>query len=1055
MIAGRPTHSALEVVSGTRLPEARLSDSQRYAVVLQGAALLSHLAIAEWHSTTDWGEATIDGAGLLRGVRVEPGRPRQLVQGQLLDLCERLFGSLDRALGPSSRSLARRALAGVVERWRPTVVPLPADEAVRQLVDSAAFLWRATHASARTALAAEHSRGGERRVWVAGPGRFRRAVLAGAPDLATARRRLAAPGARSLWGRAPERRAGRHERGSGEALAVAQRSYAKGRYRQALAALHRQRGSEARVLRIRCMADLGRCDSARRSLQRVLPERLTPHQVLDLAEAAARVCANAGHLDEASQWVRRALAQGEPALRPRAELLAAAAAWDRGDLEAMGQRLRTARPALDRRELAWRWHHLDGLLAISSGDPRRAVETLRLGLAKWRRQLTAAQAAVLWNELAIGRAMVGDLAGAERALHHSLVLLRPCEGPRSECLNQVNLAEVRMRRGRLRGVQSLFEASARHNRRAGNLRAWAYDQELLARHALAVGQPEAALERADAALDDLRSAGSTWRQPELEAVAARALGWLGRPEEAAERLDRGGAEGVQVFEPEERPALWALAGRRQRALREEAGGVAEGAWLAVLAGGQLGPGAWESLAALEPYRQARWTYDVELCAAGALPPERLRWAAAVLRAVGAEPMASRLGDRVSEAWGALRRYLEGWSEDSGPRLAEIERIFGAAGCPEAHLTWEHDGKVRTLLAGSGGDRELAVRLQGGRLVLRARRIDQRAKALFALAVRDLRSRLEEPAPSATARSSIVGESPRLVAALERADLLARGAMPVLILGETGTGKELVARRIHRSSPRRERPLLAINCAALSRSLLLSELFGHARGAFTGADRDRAGIFEEAAGGTVLLDEVGDLPLDAQGSLLRILQEGESRRLGESRPRKVDVRIVAATHRDLHELAGGGSFREDLLFRLQAATVRLPPLRERGEDIERLAHHFLARLGHRGGLSAAAAKRLLSHSWPGNVRELRNCLEVGAALAGNRPIPLELLDLPVEESAEGLYHRRIREVRERLVGEALEAAGGNQAAAARRLGITRQAFSYLVRRLELPREGGGE
>jgi two-component system, NtrC family, response regulator HydG len=1048
MIAARPLHSALEVVSGTRLPEARLNDSQRYAVMLQGAALLSHLALAEWHTTADWSEATIDGAGLLRGVRVEPGRPRRLLQSQLLDLCERLFGPLDRALGPSSRSLARRALAGIVERWRPTVVPLPPDEAVRQLLDSGVFLWRATHAAARTALAAEHSRQGERSLWVVGPGSFRRAALAGASDLATVRRRLAAPGARGLWGQAPER-------GAGEALVAAQQHYALGRYSQALAALHRQRGAEARLLRIRCLADLGRCASARRSIHRILPERLTPGQVLDLAEAAARVCANAGHPEEASQWMRRALAQGEPALRSRAELLAAAVAWDRGDLRVMRRRLDAARPALERAELAWRWHHLDGLQAISSGDARRAQETLSLGLARWRRGLTPSQAAVLWNELALGRAMVGDLAGAERAIHHSFVLLRPCEGPRPESLHLVNLAEIRMRRGRLRGVQALFELSAQRNRRAGNRRAWAYDQELLARYDLAVGRPEAALGRADETLDHLRTVGSTSRRPELEAVAARALGWLGRPEEAAERLDRGGAEGARIFEPEERPALWALAGRRERALREEVAGVAEGPWLAVLAGGQLGPAGWESLGALESYRQARWTYDVELCAAGALPPERLRWAAAVLRAVGAEPMASRLGDRISEAWGALRRYLEGWSEDDGPRLAEIECIFGAAGCPEAHLTWEHDGRVRTLLAGSGGDRELAVRLRGGRLVLRARRIDARAKALFALAVRDLRSRLEEPAPVATARSSIVGESPRLVAALERADLLARGAMPVLVLGETGTGKELVARRIHRRSGRRERPLLAINCAALSRSLLLSELFGHARGAFTGADRDRPGIFEEAAGGTVLLDEVGDLPLDAQGSLLRILQEGECRRLGESRPRKVDVRIVAATHRDLGELVEAGSFREDLLFRLQAATVRLPPLRERGEDVELLARHFLARLGHRGGLSPAASKRLMSHSWPGNVRELSNCLEVGAALAGNRPIPVELLDLPVEESAEGLYHRRIREVRERLVGEALEAAGGNQAAAARRLGITRQAFSYLVRRLELPRESEGE
>ncbi len=173
-----------------------------------------------------------------------------------------------------------------------------------------------------------------------------------------------------------------------------------------------------------------------------------------------------------------------------------------------------------------------------------------------------------------------------------------------------------------------------------------------------------------------------------------------------------------------------------------------------------------------------------------------------------------------------------------------------------------------------------------------------------------------PPPPERSAGDLVGESPALLAALDRLDRLAPGKLPVLILGESGTGKELAARRLHRRSPRAARPFVAVNCAALSETLLLSDLFGHARGAFTGADRDRKGVFETAHGGTVLLDEIGDLPLAAQGLLLRVLQEGEIRRLGESEARRVDVRVLAATHRDLAAMIEEGSFRRDLYFRLR-------------------------------------------------------------------------------------------------------------------------------------------
>ena len=297
---------------------------------------------------------------------------------------------------------------------------------------------------------------------------------------------------------------------------------------------------------------------------------------------------------------------------------------------------------------------------------------------------------------------------------------------------------------------------------------------------------------------------------------------------------------------------------------------------------------------------------------------------------------------------------------------------------------------------------------------------------------------------------IVGESRGLRRCLERLERLAPSDLPVLIQGETGTGKELAARRLHRKSPRRRRPMAPVNCAALAPGLLVSELFGHLRGAFTGADRDRAGIFEAAEGGTVLLDEIGDLPLDAQGKLLRLLQEGEVRRIGESLPRRIDVRVVAATHRDLARMVEKGSFRRDLYYRLRVGRVKLPPLRDRGEDVLLLAKTFLAGLGQPPPrLTAAARRRLLDYHWPGNVRELKNVLEVAATLSDNDTIEADLLDLPkTDRPARHGYHERLRQLRYSMVAEALDATDGNRAAAARRLGLSRQALSYLVRRLEI-------
>jgi len=296
---------------------------------------------------------------------------------------------------------------------------------------------------------------------------------------------------------------------------------------------------------------------------------------------------------------------------------------------------------------------------------------------------------------------------------------------------------------------------------------------------------------------------------------------------------------------------------------------------------------------------------------------------------------------------------------------------------------------------------------------------------------------------------LVGSNGPLKRVVERAGRLAATEIPVLILGETGTGKELLARLVHRRSLRSRGPMLPVNCAALSESLLLADLFGHVRGAFTGADRDRAGIFEAAARGTVFLDEIGDLPPVAQGRLLRVLEEGEVRRVGESMQRAVDVRLVAATHRDLESMVERGEFRQDLYYRLGVGILALPPLRERGAGIETLAEHFLGRLanGRDLRLDRRSRRTLLDYPWPGNVRQLKNVLSVAAAVAEGPVILPEHLDLPVSRRPlESDYHQQVEAFRRRLVEQALAESGGNRARAARRLGLSRQAISYLARKL---------
>ena len=315
--------------------------------------------------------------------------------------------------------------------------------------------------------------------------------------------------------------------------------------------------------------------------------------------------------------------------------------------------------------------------------------------------------------------------------------------------------------------------------------------------------------------------------------------------------------------------------------------------------------------------------------------------------------------------------------------------------------------------------------------------------------------------------NLVGKSPPMrdvYRLLERAALV---DATVLLLGETGTGKELAARAIHYHSARKERRFVPVNCGALPQDLVESELFGHARGAFTGAQAAKAGLFEEANGGTIFLDEVGELPLPAQVKLNRALQEREIRRVGDTVPVKVDVRVVAATHRDLREEVRAGRFREDLFYRLHVFTVRLPPLRERTEDVPLLAAHFLekhARALRRTirGIEPDALRRLGGYAWPGNVRELENGIERAVAVVPGDVIRAEDLPPEIGESPPGAppaaalanmpYRDAVAEARDRVSRDYLVALmkefEGNVTRAAERAGMERESLHRLLRRYGL-------
>ena len=330
------------------------------------------------------------------------------------------------------------------------------------------------------------------------------------------------------------------------------------------------------------------------------------------------------------------------------------------------------------------------------------------------------------------------------------------------------------------------------------------------------------------------------------------------------------------------------------------------------------------------------------------------------------------------------------------------------------------------------------------------------------------------------RGDVIAESRTMRNLLELASRVAAHSTTVLVTGESGSGKEVLARAIHRMSPRHEAAFTAINCAAIPESLLESELFGHMKGAFTGASADRVGLFEAASGGTLLLDEIGDMPLGLQAKLLRVLEDGEIRRLGSRDSRPVDVRVIAATAKPLDEMVARGEFREDLYYRLNVVQLRIPPLRERREDVAALVTTFVRQaaeqMGHTVSITPSALVALTEYGWPGNVRELRNAVERAAVLSQDGRLDLDAFALNGHAHRNGngsangngayangnghanghaaplngTYQLKPQvEQLERLgIRRALDAAGGNRRDAARLLGVSLRTLFYKLRRYQL-------
>jgi DNA-binding NtrC family response regulator len=432
-----------------------------------------------------------------------------------------------------------------------------------------------------------------------------------------------------------------------------------------------------------------------------------------------------------------------------------------------------------------------------------------------------------------------------------------------------------------------------------------------------------------------------------------------------------------------------------------------------------------------------------------------------------DQLAELLGDLVAEVVWAPRelavdqlRAAVGESHAFDVVVLEADPALTAAGVRELTAA---GGNPRVVLVAAGGDGiAVAARCGAADVVMRPLSAAELAFRIGRVPAGDLRADKRRPRKS----DIIIGTGSWIKELYDRIAMVAATDVTVAIFGESGTGKELVARTIHTSSPRHDAPFVVVNCAAIPEALLEDELFGHVRGAFTDATRDREGLLAAAHTGTVFLDEIGELPLLLQGKLLRVLQSQEFRRIGDDQDRRVDVRIVTATNRDLDQLVARGSFRQDLYYRINVFPMHLPPLRDRPEDIALLVHHFISkyrgRLGKAiDGITPGALRRFAAYDFPGNVRELENKVHQAMVVAEGPMIGEPDVALPVGRIAGGRPDttRPFRELKQEAIDafekayltELLREHRGNLARAARAAGMDRKNLWTLVARHGLDRD----
>ncbi len=1089
----------------------------RVAGLLEVAAALAHAERASF-SLTGFDELLLDDEGRPLGLSIAVQPTRVPTQELLTQAAYRLFGSNSDAGSALAfgGGEAKAAVASLLERWRQCLTPLSPVDAVDGILRAAPFLWwmkKRDHLAA-LALAVEDD------VWFAAPTGARRRLFDRGrvpEDLEKTFTVLKGPTAQAAWlGIA----ASTLEPGPPEqALAKARELERAGHLFLARRVLASQQNPDALLLRARIELALGEVGTAAhglRALRRREPPLATQIDSIELALRLSKRCLDSGALAAeavfAEHLLEAAAQAGDEVVLGRAQLAGAWAALDNGDLTLAAELLDQAEEARepDRERLARR-HQAAAQLAFVRGQWQDAESHLGRALgAVTLRPRPRALVGGLWNEMALARAAGGDLRGAERALRHALRHLRACDGPSHLALATSNLAEIAVRRGRVSGVEAVLDACLEFPETSRNRAARAAEEALAVRLLMVRGALEDALRLCRPALED--ATGSM--DKERLALAARCLAWSGRVAEAAELLEQLADHDLDHLEPEERLAVLLQAGQKERAqqLNARLPAPLRRFWSPIVA---HQPALEVSLPAidalrLEPYRAARLVLDLLQLGVPVAPPLATR-SARVMRDLGARAFAGRIED-ASDPWSALAELLV--PEENTKRLGlteRIERLFASLSCARGGVSiGDETAPLRKLVLRPAPTDAVTVSLvalnRRVELALVAQDFERlgrsRVRVLaWAIACAAWESTLAEERPgrgheplfvaedvaedvadnvaeddvgakacdglrrseTAEPNDGIVGRSAPLLEALENVSRLAPAAIPVLVLGETGTGKELIARRLHALSRRAEKRFLAVNCATLqNENLVLAELFGHAKGAFTGAHAARPGVFESAHEGTVFLDEIGDLPENAQGMLLRVLQEGEVRRLGELRDRSVDVRIVAATHNDLALLVREGRFRQDLYFRLAGALVELPPLRERGSDAELLAAFFLERLDPWARLADCALRAIREHTWPGNVRQLQNALAVAVtfgAVQQQEPWVLTAEHLGLgsspQESPEhaapsetATYRECVFNYRRQLIADALERSGGNQAAAARQLGLKRQSLRYNMKALGL-------